>query len=282
MTKVGRINEDRISELPPNVQETILCLLPIEDAVRTSVLSKKWRNCWTMMPQLIFDYYFVNRIMDKLGQDCGDELMAYKFVSAINKSLLLHKGPIIKFSLTIPPHKCNAEIVHDYINQWIPLLSTKGIKQLVVRDFKLQEVTAHYFSSLDLTHLTLFRVWFPYTPANGRFTHLTDLHLVDATCNLGQSIFDCPVLENLTLIDCKGLFHTNFRSPKLKRLSQLYRKADFEIPYTGLENLTECSFMLLALGTLMEAKASNVVKVFGSLHRIEKFFIARAFMKVTF
>lgn len=199
MRKVGFIKEDRISELPRNILESILCLLPIEDAVRTSVLSKKWRHCWTLMPHLIFDYNFVNRIMDKLGQGSGDEeLMAYKFVSVINRSILLHKGPIIRFSLTVPSRKCNAQIVHDYINQWISLLSIKGIKQLVVKDSKLREVTAHHFSSLDLTHLGLFSVWFPYTPANGRFTYLTNLHLADATCNLGQSIFYYPVLEKLT------------------------------------------------------------------------------------
>ncbi|KAK1355598.1 hypothetical protein POM88_048854 [Heracleum sosnowskyi] len=169
------------------------------------------------MPHLIFDNDFVHRVMDKLDQRSGDELMAYKFVSVINRIVLLHKGPIIKFSLIVPTRNCNDQIVHDYIIQWIQLLSTKGMKQLVVKDFRHREVTAHHFSSLDLTHLMLFSVCFPYTPDNGRFTYLINLHLVEATCNLGQSIFDCPVLEKLTLIDCRGLFHTNFRSPNLKR-----------------------------------------------------------------
>ncbi|KAK1355597.1 FBD domain-containing protein [Heracleum sosnowskyi] len=277
--KVGRIEEDRISQLPLNVQETLLCSLPIRDAVRTSVLSKKWRHCWTMMPHLIFDNDFVHRVMDKLDQRGGDELMAYKFVSVINRTVLLHKGPIINFSLTIPQSQCNAQIIHDFVDQWISLLSCKGIKQLTIKSSGLLEVKPHDFYSLDLTHLTLFKVRFPCTSAYGRFTSLTNLYLLKATSNLGQSILDCPVLEKLTLIICTGLFHTNFHAPNLKCLRQVYFGTDFEISCAGLENLTEYSFTLLMLGTLMETKTSNMVKVLGSLHRIEKFSIAMKFMK---
>lgn len=278
--KLGHmIKKDRISELPRNVQETILCFMPIEDAVRTSILSKKWRHCWTMMPHLIFDDEFIGRMTKKLGEYAGKKLTAYKIVSGINKILLLHKGPILKFSLTIPQY--DAEIVHDYIDQWIPLLSSKGTKELILEDRMLEEVAAHHFSSLDLTHLRLLSVWFPYKPTFGRFTYLTNLELVEATYHFEQNIFDCPVLEKLTLIICDGLYHTNFRAPNLNCLHEICRETDSEIPSAGLENLTECSFMLSRLGTL-KAKSSNAVKYLGSFQKIEKFSIAGEFMKVIF
>ncbi|GKE67704.1 F-box/FBD/LRR-repeat protein-like protein, partial [Tanacetum coccineum] len=46
---------DRLSELPLNIIETILCLVPIREAGRTSILSKEWRYRWTKVPKLVFD-----------------------------------------------------------------------------------------------------------------------------------------------------------------------------------------------------------------------------------
>ncbi|KAM3201468.1 hypothetical protein P3L10_033831 [Capsicum annuum] len=38
---------DMFTNLPDNVIDLILMFLPCKDAVRTSILSKKWRyNCW--------------------------------------------------------------------------------------------------------------------------------------------------------------------------------------------------------------------------------------------
>ncbi|KAI7742913.1 hypothetical protein M8C21_008718, partial [Ambrosia artemisiifolia] len=45
---------DRISKLPLGIIETILCLLPIHEAVRTSILSKEWRYHWATIPKLVF------------------------------------------------------------------------------------------------------------------------------------------------------------------------------------------------------------------------------------
>ncbi|WOG96066.1 hypothetical protein DCAR_0415396 [Daucus carota subsp. sativus] len=228
--KTSRIEEDRISKLPQNVRETILCFMPIEDAVRTSILSKKWRHCWTMMPHLIFDEEFVNRILRKLGRDGDDRLNAYGLVSRINKIILLHKGPILKFSFTIPyynPHyNCDAQLLHDFIDQWIPLLSVRGTKEVILDDYLLRHVTAHHFSSLDLTHLRLISVWFPYKPTFGRFTHLKILELVhahytDDAYSFKKNIFDCPVLEKLSLIlsrdFLKVIFRFSFRLPYLAK-----------------------------------------------------------------
>ncbi|KAK1355632.1 FBD domain-containing protein [Heracleum sosnowskyi] len=270
--------KDVISELPPNIQETILCFLPIQDAVRTSILSRKWRHCWTMIPHLIFENQFLNSIWHKLSQYDDQELMAQKIVSVINKALLLHNGPILKFSLTIPAQFCDAQIIHDFIDQWIPLFARNGMKQLTLEDSELQELTPHHFSSLDLSHLRLINVWFSYSPASGGFTYLTNLELLHATSNFGQGIFDCPVLQKLTLIFCKGLLPTNFHAPRLKCLHQIYREITSEYSLEGLENLTEYSFILLHI-SIKQTETFNLVKVLGCLHKIEKFSIGKDFIK---
>lgn len=46
---------DRISQLPDNVLVMILKQMITEDAVRTSVLSKRWKSVWKQVPYLFFD-----------------------------------------------------------------------------------------------------------------------------------------------------------------------------------------------------------------------------------
>nr|GEY44698.1 hypothetical protein [Tanacetum cinerariifolium] len=53
--ETGDLSLDRISNLPPTIIENILCLVPIKDAVRTSILSKQWRYSWVKIPNLVFD-----------------------------------------------------------------------------------------------------------------------------------------------------------------------------------------------------------------------------------
>ena len=114
--KIALSKEDRISELPLHIQEIILCFLPIQDAVRTSVLSRKWRHCWTTIPNLIFNHRL--SIFLRLDRYDGDHVKAIKFVSVVNKLLLLHNGPILKFSLMCPM-SLDAEVIHDFIDHWM-------------------------------------------------------------------------------------------------------------------------------------------------------------------
>nr|CAB3458234.1 unnamed protein product [Digitaria exilis] len=44
--------DDRITDLPEDIFEHVLSFLPAEDAVRSSVLSKRWRGAWTHAPFL--------------------------------------------------------------------------------------------------------------------------------------------------------------------------------------------------------------------------------------
>ncbi|XP_039164510.1 F-box/LRR-repeat protein At5g02910-like [Eucalyptus grandis] len=46
---------DLISALPEEAIHRILSFLPVEDAVRTSVLSKRWRFTWTTTTSLVFN-----------------------------------------------------------------------------------------------------------------------------------------------------------------------------------------------------------------------------------
>ncbi|KAK1355622.1 FBD domain-containing protein [Heracleum sosnowskyi] len=275
--KVGGIRNDRISVLPRNILEIILCFLPIRDAVRTSVLSRSWRHCWTTVPNLVFNESIISPNSYDFSECHHRELKALKFVSVINKVLLLHNGPILKFSLNFPEYHCNAKIIHNYIDQWIPLFSRKGIKHLTLVDSLPGVFVALNFSSLKLTHLRLANFRFPYTPAFGGLTYLRNLELIEVTTS-GQSIFDCPVLEKLTLIASEDLSHTNFRAPNLKCLHQHSREVILEYSLAGLENITEYSFRL-SEDLIPQPQTPSVVNVLSSLQKIEKLSIAKYFIR---
>lgn len=230
-----------------------------------------------MIPQLIFDFQFLSGMRQKFSQyRHNSKLYAHRFLGVINEVLAVHNGPILKFHLRIS-QGCDDQIIHYYINKWIPVFSRKGVEQLTVDNSNCDEYIAHDFSSLDVTHLTLTRVRFSSTAAFGEYTYLTNLVIEHAVnlINFRQSIFNCPVLEKLTLKRCSGLSPINFHAPNLKCI---YETSD-QITLSGLENLTEYSFSLCYY-SLMQRKTSNLVKVLGSLHKIEKFTIGIHFIKV--
>ncbi|KAG7536492.1 FBD domain [Arabidopsis suecica] len=83
----GRIEEivcaDRISALPEDLLVTILLDVPINDAVTTMVLSKRWRFIWTMLPKLEY----------KENNDNERQKSVWWF---LDKSLELHKAPVLQ------------------------------------------------------------------------------------------------------------------------------------------------------------------------------------------
>ncbi|KAI3497936.1 hypothetical protein L1887_33569 [Cichorium endivia] len=118
--------KDRISALPQAIIEKILTRMPIRDALRTSILSRKWRYSWTSMPILVFDDKLINRSSD------NEEINEYKLVNAIFQVLLLHTGPILEFNISITH---DTKVV-DAIDQIMLHLSRRvNIKKLI---FKIQ------------------------------------------------------------------------------------------------------------------------------------------------
>ncbi|XP_027768819.1 F-box/FBD/LRR-repeat protein At1g13570-like isoform X2 [Solanum pennellii] len=88
--KFGRsVLPDALSYLPDNIIDVILMCLPSKDAVRTSILSKKWRYHWCRLTKLEIDDSLWITKKDLLNPTIKFRKMMYQFLS-------LHEGPITK------------------------------------------------------------------------------------------------------------------------------------------------------------------------------------------
>ncbi|WMV28084.1 hypothetical protein MTR67_021469 [Solanum verrucosum] len=84
---------DVLRNLPENVLDDILIRVPLRDAVRTSILSKKWRYNWCRLPELTLD----QTLWDSTNQSIP---FVTRFTDIIYHLLVLHVGPITKFILS--------------------------------------------------------------------------------------------------------------------------------------------------------------------------------------
>ncbi|KAJ0025040.1 hypothetical protein Pint_08898 [Pistacia integerrima] len=200
---------DRIGSLPAYVIDQILSQLPIRDAVRTSVLSRKWRYKWATIPHLVFDSQCVSFSQDQT-------LVKNKLVNIVDHVLLLHNGPILKFKLS---HR-DLLGVSD-IDRWILHVSRICIKEFILEIWKGQryKVPSSLFSCQNLIHLELFNCLLKPPSTFKGFRHLKSLDLQHIT--LSQDVFEnlissCPLLERLTLMNFDGFTHLKIDAPNLQ------------------------------------------------------------------
>ncbi|XP_018515198.2 F-box/LRR-repeat protein At3g58930 isoform X2 [Brassica rapa] len=124
---------DRIGSLPDEVLSHILSSLTTKEAAITSILSKRWRNLFTLVPYLdIDDSVFLNPEEGKRERDG----ILQSFMDFVDK-VLASQGdtPIKKFSL-----KCKTGIDTDRVNQWICNVLQRGATSLeLVLDFPRED-----------------------------------------------------------------------------------------------------------------------------------------------
>ncbi|KAI4378972.1 hypothetical protein MLD38_016385 [Melastoma candidum] len=112
---------DPLSALPREAIELILCYLPLDEVVRTSVLSKQWRHVWKTIPDIIFDHMCFP-IVGKEHNTWDNKL---NLSEAVHPVLENHTGIIQKVVISHP----NLTFVHPGIDQWVIRLSRCPLKE---------------------------------------------------------------------------------------------------------------------------------------------------------
>ncbi|CAM8950482.1 unnamed protein product [Rhodiola kirilowii] len=255
---------DRISELPVHLREHILEYLYIWKAVATSVLSSKWRFCWTGLRKLQFDedFWCVNLPLDH--------------ERVIDRILLLHSGPIREFTLFIP------EINYDTldITVWLRVLSNKGVQKIEIDAVEYHYKNMYYpipsclYHCRELKELSL-RGCKTTLPCEFKgFANLTSLSLdsVDiASSLLGSLISGCLLLETLSLKDLR------FQKPLVLEslnLKTLYLYLDYclkNIIFKDIPKLTCVSLLATEAPDRIETPQTyNTLDLFCSFSKIEE------------
>ena len=258
---------DRISDLPSHVIGGILHHLPIQDVVKTSILSRKWRYMWASVSRLEFGYEFF--------QKCEHEIP-----HKITEILLVHNGPVHEFTLFIPCHypyriKC--------LDKWILFLSRSGIQhlELVNEQKEPYQMPSHLFTSQELASLVLQNFKLTLPPNFCGFKSLIELHLYNArfTSNALESLISsCPLLEELTLSFCSGFEYIDVSAPSP---TELYIEGDRVIKTICLQkakNLVHLTLLGAKPGENFEN--DNMSNLIEGLLKLESLCLGEGYIKV--
>ncbi|GMH24336.1 hypothetical protein Nepgr_026179 [Nepenthes gracilis] len=211
---------DRLSNLPDEIVAHILSFLPIEEAVRTSILSSRWRYMFRLITSLCFDDSFI--VYN--SRDYEGQCLCFKeFVYRVMK--LRMTSNIKKFSV-----KCRHRESYGgrHVHEWIRAAISRGVQEICldfghfIQDF----LPRRLFNCQTLVVLQLSfwcrKVTLEISPSvslpNVKVIHLRRIQLTDA---INRLFSGCPSLEDLSLEGYRrtdSLVHT-ISIPPLKTLT---------------------------------------------------------------
>ncbi|KAF3536839.1 hypothetical protein F2Q69_00019491 [Brassica cretica] len=187
---------DRISRLPDDFLLQILSRLPTKDVVAMSLLSKRWRFLWTLVPKLNFDL----RLHDNT---CP------KFTKFVDRSLLLHKAPTLESLRVKIGSIChNADVD---VGVWVRIAVDRGVRELDISYCPAEEpirLPKCLFPCATLVVLKLENMSLVDASSYVCFKSLKTLHLLDVKYfdeqSLPHLLSSCSVLEDLVVQRCPG------------------------------------------------------------------------------
>nr|CAB3486522.1 unnamed protein product [Digitaria exilis] len=196
--------EDRISSLPFALLRDIVSRLPVKDAARTAVLSRRWRPVWLCSPLVFTDAHLIPGFVEGRGRPTRADTPS--LVAAVTRVLAAHPGPFRSVHLV-----CGYMDAHQrQLACWVQTLADKGVTDLVLvnRPWPLDvPLPAALLGVSTLTRLYL-GIWkFPDTSglprgagAEPAFPHLRELVLSSVVIenrDLDFLLAVSPILEVL-------------------------------------------------------------------------------------
>ncbi|KAL7140508.1 hypothetical protein ABFS83_09G124400 [Erythranthe nasuta] len=127
-------NNCMIEELPDDILISILSCMRIDEAMRTSVLSSRWRYLWRYMDIFTSD----TLVFDYIDNETGTKMKRKKFKNLVNYVLNSYRDPFLD-TLVIGYNKLGARSRH--VDNWIVFAMNKEVE-----DFQLD------LSNVDWAH----------------------------------------------------------------------------------------------------------------------------------
>ncbi|XP_013624325.1 PREDICTED: F-box/LRR-repeat protein At3g60040-like [Brassica oleracea var. oleracea] len=221
--KLDTGSRDAISFLPDEILSDILSLLPMKQAVSTSVLSKKWRNIFRLVDYLDFDYSV------SVHPEKGEPKRGERFKEYLDRTQ--GDSPIIKFSLErhVGDHNEMA-----YVSSWVSDAVEHGVLEVDVSvkpRLGMLFMPCELFTSKTLVKLTLGTQVQCDIPS---YVSLPSLKILIIETIFFESkdlsdvlIAGCPVLEELFVRHEEREAHPYYISSRtIEKLSVQYRGCD--------------------------------------------------------
>jgi hypothetical protein len=223
---------DEFSKLPDEIVVSIVSLMKLEEAARTSVLSRRWRYLWTFTTgSLDFDNSFFGRRVENSYQEERN-----RFVRWVNGVLRLHRGLTINefkvcFSLNEKHFKLDIE-------NWISFSLRKKVKRLI-----LDLASRKPFNFSVVRQYTLTAQFL----CNYHLDSLTTLYLscVQVTGEVVEYVLsNCPFLEVLSVTASASLVNLKPSGPLLNlkhlEISRCFYLKSLEISAINLLSFKYC------------------------------------------
>ena len=208
-TAVG--SSDRISNLPDSLLCHILCFLPTNEAILTSILSSRWKPLWTLVPKIDLNDTYIR----------GHSVSPLRILYSV---LAQHTTPILS-NFTLSWHSpCDS----SHFDKWIDTAISRNLRQLDlhIESKQLFELPHAVFHCKTLVSLELSGEIELDPPPSFQLPSLKILGLYEICYTFHNSFSSlcsasaCPSLEDLKVVRDDNYIVTNFKInvPTLKRL----------------------------------------------------------------
>ncbi|OMO97888.1 hypothetical protein COLO4_14292 [Corchorus olitorius] len=265
-----KYSQDRISSLPEDIVANILSRLTMKEAMRTSILSSKWRLFWTHFSgSLDFDASpLIFKIHNKLVRE-PTEAKRMDFVNWVNRTLECIQSPTIEgfrvgFDVKSKPD----------LDSWISFAVSKRAKSLEL-DLTKIELSSNLFgrflfpahlisgpSIACLSSLCLKNVDVTEEALDSILTHCTSLEVLrvhDAVALKRFRISDPSIsLKCLELTRCNCLEDVEISGVNL--VSFKFIGLEVDIRYTNVPRLAKLSFGALYLNQVIYQRLEQVIR----------------------
>ncbi|XP_010483164.1 PREDICTED: F-box/FBD/LRR-repeat protein At5g56420-like [Camelina sativa] len=196
---------DKISQLSDDVLIKILSLLQTKDAVAMSILSKRWKSLWTLVPTLIFGEYPEDREDEDEVPKTNDESHCINMSQLVYGTLLLHKAPVLECFHLNRASGCSP----SEIDLWVRIAVQRFVRDLTIGfcyEYGIIRLPDRLFRCETLETLELKKVIFLEVPSQISFQSLKTLRLLFVKYVDEESfvrlISNSPVLEDLVVETC--------------------------------------------------------------------------------
>ncbi|OWM67599.1 hypothetical protein CDL15_Pgr024684 [Punica granatum] len=203
----------QLCNLPDDLLLRILCFLPLKDAVKTSVLCKRWGHLWALVPDLRFSCYFFPMHQRPL------------FMELVRRACALRRGSFIRsFSLSYYEMSDVVSEIKEMITSFVTTCGMQDLRLDLLNCGNAYTLPSSIFSCGTLEMLRvrsrcIIKIPYPISLSNLKVLILQDVIFEDD--DSVEKLFSSPLLETLEIsycnwMKCKSI---NIFAPKLQHLT---------------------------------------------------------------